>query len=243
VSKVVVTSDWHLDAVTYGVSRHQDVKDAALQVVAAAFKESADLVLFLGDLCDPDDGPWALQCVETAIEIAVALKTRGIASWWIAGNHDVIEDGTGRTTLSPLRALGTPLVRVFEEPAVADVPGFSKFDPACHVPLLALPFTAACRRYDPDKTVWEKRGELGDRAVVAGHMTCLAGARLGEETHEMARGRSVSFPVEQCRAGWLKLNGHFHDRQVTNGVHVPGALARLSFGEAQNRPSYLIFEI
>lgn len=243
MSKIVVSSDYHLDWQTYGVARHQDVKDAAFQVVQTAIREEADLFLFLGDLCDPDDGPWALQSVQTAIEIAVALKENGIASWWIAGNHDVVEDGTGRTTLSPLRALGTPLVRVFEEPAVANIPGFSKFDPTRHVPFLALPFTAACRRYDPSQVVWEARDKLGERAVVAGHMTSLEGARLGEETHEMARGRSISFPVEQCRAGWLKLCGHFHDRQVTNGVHVPGALARLSFGESENRPGYLVFEI
>jgi DNA repair exonuclease SbcCD nuclease subunit len=244
VSKIVVSSDWHLDHSTYGVQRFGDVAQAVRQTVDAAIAERADLYLFTGDLCDPDDGPWALQSVGFAIEVATALLRRGIASWWLAGNHDVIEDGTGRTTLSPLRALDLPEVRVFEEPSLAFVPGESKFDRSKRrVQLLALPFTATSRNYDPEKVVRHYDEQLGSRAVVAGHMTQLEGAQDGEETTEMPRGRAMKFPLAACRPGWLKINGHWHDRQVCQGVHIQGSVARLTFGEEKNRPGYIVLEI
>jgi DNA repair exonuclease SbcCD nuclease subunit len=242
MSRIFVSSDWHLDHVTYGVSRYGDVRQAIQQVVEAAVAEKADLFAFLGDLCDPDDGPAALQAVATAIGIATVLAARGIPSWWIAGNHDVIEDGTGMTTLSPLRALCMPEVHVFEQPEVRAIPGKSLHDPSRPTPLLALPFTAASHRYDPRGVVAKHAKQLGERAVVAGHLH-LEGILPGEETTDMPRGRSVQFPVDDCRVGWLKLNGHYHKKQIFRGVHVPGSVARLTFGEEDNKPSYLVVEI
>jgi DNA repair exonuclease SbcCD nuclease subunit len=236
VSRIFVSSDWHADACTYGVARYGDVRQAALQVVDACEKERGDLFLFLGDLCDPDDCPAALQAVELAVGIATRLAFRKIPSWWIAGNHDVIEDGTGRTTLSVLRALCLPEVEVFEKPDVRIVPGGD-------VPLLALPFTAASHRYDPRAAVAENVELLGELAVVAGHLT-LEGILPGEETTDMPRGRMVDFPIAECPSGWLKLNGHYHERQVFRGVQIPGSLAKLSFGATEaTRPSYLVLEV
>lgn len=244
MSRIVNSSDWHTDAATYGVQRFQDVGDAVRQTVRAAIAEKADLYLFTGDLCDPDDGPWALQSIGFIISVAVELSRHGIPFWAIAGNHDVIDDGTGRTTLTPLRDIGLPEVRVFEQPEIATIPGKSKFDPDHRpVQMLALPFTATSHSYDPTMAVEMAADRLGMRAVVAGHMTSLESVREGEETTEMPRGRSMRFPIESCRPGWLKINGHWHERQVCNGVHIPGSVARLSFGEERNTPGYLVLEI
>ena len=242
MSKIVVSSDWHADWVTYGVARFGDVRAAAFQVVESAIRQKADLFAFLGDLCDPDDCPAALRALELAIDVATTLAAAGVPSWWLAGNHDVIEDGTGRTTLSPLSAIGLREVVVVESPKRLVIPGKSKHDPSRPVPALLLPFTAASHRYDPAAVVAENAEALGARAVVAGHLT-LDGIHPGEETLDMPRGRSVSFPVEACRAGWLKMNGHYHARQSYRGVQIPGSVARLGFGEAKNKPSFLTLEI
>jgi DNA repair exonuclease SbcCD nuclease subunit len=241
VSRVVVSSDWHVDAATYGVQRLGDVSRAVHETVDSAVVEKADLYLFLGDLSDPDDGPWALQAAAFSIQVATRLARNGIPSWWVAGNHDVVEDGTGMTTLSPLRALDLPEVRVFEVPELAPIPGRSKHskDP---VQLLALPYTATSRAYEPRSVVAHHRDAMGERAVVAGHLQ-LEGIHPGEETTEMPRGRDVRFPIGDCRPGWLKLNGHYHERQVHQGVHIPGSVVRLSFGEQKNRPGFLLFEV
>jgi len=242
MSRIVVSSDWHTDHTTYGVVRYRDVRDAILQTVDAAIEMRADLYLFTGDLCDPDDGPAALQGAGFVVSVATRLAARGIPFWAIAGNHDVIEDGTGATTLSILQSLGMPEIQVFELPCCVTVPGRSKELDGRPVPMLVLPYTAASRRYDPREVVAEHADALGKRAIVAGHLT-LDGITPGEETNEMPKGRNVSFPVESCRPGWLMVNGHYHERQVYRGVQIPGAPARLTFGEVFNKPSYLVIEV
>ncbi|MFA4974900.1 MAG: hypothetical protein WC683_20040, partial [bacterium] len=80
--------------------------------------------------------------------------------------------------------------------------------------------------------------------VVAGHL-CIEGAMLGSETTDMARGRSVEFPVAACSEAEANLlcNGHYHKRQTVRGVECPGSLVRLAFGEEHNEPRWLEVEL
>jgi DNA repair exonuclease SbcCD nuclease subunit len=237
VIRILHTGDWHLDKSTAGVARFDDVARAAQQTVDHAIREKVDLYCFTGDLADPDSGPVVLRCAELAIDLAVQLSDAGIPSWWIAGNHDVCEDGTGTTTLSPLRKLRSE-VRVVERPIVCRGAAMTS---------ILLPYPSMADAYDPIEFVAEADVAEGLPVFVAGHLTQLEGVVPGEETNEMPRGRGIPWPVVTCDPSWLIAGGHWHDRQVVKVAgrqfHVCGSLARLTFGEERNEPSFNIYEL
>ena len=103
--KVLLTSDFHLDFITAGVDRYTDVCNSVDETVAAAIKEKVNLYIFLGDLCDPDTVR-SNRSIAKAVSVARELEASGIESWWLVGNHDVIEDGSGGHTMLALEAAG-----------------------------------------------------------------------------------------------------------------------------------------
>jgi DNA repair exonuclease SbcCD nuclease subunit len=235
---ILNSSDWHADWVTAGVDRYDDVAEAVAQTVWAARAEKVDLYLFTGDLSDPDDGPRALRAVKLALDVARELRDAGIPSAWVAGNHDVIEDGGGRSTLTPLAAMGAG-VTVFDAPGAVALPGRPD------ALLVALPYPPASRPYDASEVL--KAPRLRQRvAVVAGHMTEVTGVEPGEESLAMNRGRGVPFPFEACSPEWLLVNGHVHLGQTFRTgpytLYIPGSLVRLNHGEERVQPHYLILE-
>lgn len=248
--KLVVTSDWHVDAVTCGVPRFQEIRAAVEDVVRVALQERVHAVMFLGDLCDPDSGSSVFRGVELALETAHRLSKEDIASVWMAGNHDVIEDGSGDTTLSPLRAIATKTsgneiypgdVFVVEVPRTFHMVGREEV-------FAFLPFVASSHDYSPagiveDQIVWAQGREM----FIFGHLN-ISGIFPGEETTEMARGRNVTFPIDTIRDLRKEqrthlFNGHYHRQQVFEGIHIPGSLARLTFGEQDHDPSFLYVEV
>lgn len=240
--KILATSDWHGDESTSGVARFKEVEESAFKTVQAAIFEKVDLYAFLGDLCDPDCGSSAFRCVRLALECVRRLDKHKVRSVWIAGNHDVIEDGSAETTLSPLRVLNTGYATLFEEPAVLSIPE--------HEVIVAMfPFPHRTRRYDADasaRAVFTK--ESRSKVLAIGHLQ-LKGAVMGSESREMARGQDLEFPAQELKQGaeaaglpLLMMNGHYHHAQKVNGVHVPGSLVRLRHDEEQNRPGYLLAE-
>src|SRR5882757_4211641 len=105
MSLVVISSDWHPDFYMMGVSRRKEVTRAVKQTVECAIDEKAVAYLFTGDLADPDTGGETFHAIMLAQRTAIRLAKEDIPSIWIAGNHDVCTDGTGATSLTPLRAL------------------------------------------------------------------------------------------------------------------------------------------
>ncbi len=245
--KIVVTSDWHLDHVTHGVRRFGELRDAVHRSVSTAIEIKASAYLFLGDLCDPDSGSSTFRATEVAIEAAQRLAGAKIDSIWLAGNHDVIEDGSGDTTLSPLRALAAddvgaePFVTVVERPKVVSI----GYGPGAAFDVLCLPFCATSHAYDVAKTV-EQLADPSQRedTISISHLN-VPGVVPGEETTEMPRGREVVLPTELVKARAKRvINGHYHRQQRTaDGVWIPGSLARLTFGEEGNRPGFLVMEV
>lgn len=240
--KIIVSSDWHLDASTSGLPRFDDVSAAVDEVIEAARRENADAFLFLGDLCDPDTTR-SHRCSAAAIAAAIKCRT-AIKTFWLAGNHDVIEDGFGTTTLSALRE-SEVATRVFEQPGVVS--------PFSGVSIIALPFTARSHAYDPAEYVERvaESGALGDdKVIVIGHLN-IEGITPGSETTDMPRGRDVFLPtaaIKKHLPNAIVLNGHYHHRQEFMSrdgvvVHIPGSLERLTFGEERNEPGYLIVEV
>lgn len=237
--KILHTSDWHHDARTAGVPRAKDVEAAVWQTVRVAIDRKVDVYAFTGDLADPEDCPAALAAVQFAIEIALHLRARKIMSWWMAGNHCVIEDGSGRTVLSPLRAL-----EPINEIAVFEYPYVLKDCMGCTV--CFLPFTASSHTYDPVEALKPAQALANPRTVVLSHLN-VPGIVPGEETNEMPRGRDVWLPIQNIDPAWTVLQGHYHrqQRHVVDGriINVCGSLARLTFGEESNQPSFQIVEV
>lgn len=248
--KILHCSDAHHDWKTGGVRRAEEVEEAFDQTVRTAIAEEVDAYVFTGDLSDPDDGPAALAAATCAISVALRLDAAGIPSFWLAGNHDVVEDGSGRSTLSPLRALAalTGRVRVFDRPALVALPGKPKVARGAPARLLALPYPSLANAYDPKLAVEQAVRACGEggQVVVATHLQ-FEGMHAGEESTEMARGREVRFPVESVPPGWLTIAGHYHDGETIERagrqIRIAGSLVRLTHGEERNRPRYLIHEV
>ena len=176
---LVGSSDWHGDQSTAGVDRFDDVSRAIDVSVQAAIDLKADAYLMCGDLTDPNTVR-SHRAVAKAIAVQCRLRNHGIVPIFVAGNHDVIEDGSGMTTMSPLAATG--IGHVFEKPSdVSDelsvhvdllltkaiLDGLAEYGesntddvwrkiksdnnkPRQGARLIALPFTATSHDYDPD---------------------------------------------------------------------------------------------
>lgn len=243
--RIIITSDWHLDAVTAGVPRFDDLHDDVEQTVDNALSCSAAAYLFLGDLTDPDN-PRTLRAVTYALDVAQRLECGDVSTCWLAGNHDVIEDGFNTSTVSPFATIACALT----EPYVAEVGRVQRGV----VTVVGLPFTARSHTYDPATELerLKREAEEQDRkifsrnpVIVIGHLN-IEGASVGSETTEMARGRDVFWPtdaVDDLFPNALKFNGHYHRAQNRDGIIIPGSLERLRLDEAEHEPGYLMVDL
>jgi len=230
------TSDWHPDKRTMNYPRFDDVAQAVEQTVDVAIAEKVDLYAFNGDLCDPDAGPIVLRCAGLAVRASARLSSHGIQSVWVAGNHDVFEDGSGLTSLNPLH--GMPgIVTVAERPTLFEEFGMN---------ILCLPYSAVSHAYDPEE--WARKaleGSPAPKVLVLAHLH-VKGIVPGEETREMGRGRELWFPREVFRGKEDRVamfNGHYHAGGIHDGIVIPGSLARFTFGEESSKPSFLLVEL
>jgi len=225
-----------MDAVTAGVPRFGDVRDGLADVVQQCCERQLDAAVFCGDLCNPDAGSIVFRVLHAALLAAKQLSQAGIPSFWVAGNHDRVEDGTGRTTLSPLAIVGE-LVRVVEQPERHRVK---------EVDLLFLPYPSRVARYEPAAAVERLfPGMKTNRPTVAfGHLQ-LDGVQLGSETRDFARGADMQWPVAELKRLGVRavVGGHYHHRQTVDGVMFVGSLERLRFDEADNSPGWMLLEV
>jgi len=247
--KILVTGDWHLDHITQGVTRFPELQDVVRKMVETAIDEEVDAFVFGGDLCDPDSGSCVFRAVRVALGAAMALNDARIPNYWLVGNHDVIEDGTGDTTLDPLLALcgeglGTTVLR---DPYLFGCNGYA---------MLALPFTPTVRNYDAAQ--WVERTltpgpsqSFGTGLVVLSHLS-MPGVQPGEETTEMPRGRDVEFPLQAFadsgRPIAVTAQFHYHRQQTLELPHIgkcfiPGSLAQLTFSEEGKQSGFGIIEL
>lgn len=244
MTRLLVTSDWHGDALTCGVNRFDDVEAGAQETVDFLRTEKVDGYLMLGDLTDPDNVR-SYRSVALAISIATSTQAMKVPSIWLAGNHDVIEDGYGTTTLSPLRGI-KPLCTVVEQPMFGVVA-------ALHAYFVCFPFVARHQTYDAVEHVadafedYEAHGK-GWPVIVLSHLN-VEGAQTGSESTTLARGRDHNLPVEQIAQAFpdaLVLQGHYHKPQVIEShgikIHIPGSLERLRFDEENDECGFLVVE-
>jgi DNA repair exonuclease SbcCD nuclease subunit len=234
--KFVVVSDLHLDKETLGVPRLPEVERALWQAASHAIEIEADAFFFLGDLTDPDSGGAAVKASRIAMDVAMQLGRNrcnhqgAIPSFWMVGNHDVFEDGSGLTTLEVMRPLFDEFhVSLIDEPKLVEFGDVS---------LVFLPYTPVARGYDTAKAAKRMMSDARarGRVVVASHLN-IPGISVGEETNEMPRGREVMLPLEETSGALFRLSGHYHTRQDFDPgdggppIHVVGSPAAYSFGE------------
>jgi DNA repair exonuclease SbcCD nuclease subunit len=236
--KVIVTADWHLDSVTLGVSRFDDLSVALRQLMTTALQERPRLFLFLGDLCNPDRGARTLKAISTVALYARMLAENDIESVWLAGNHDVVDSSDIVSSLTPLGSM--PFLHVVEKLGSMQIDGWH---------FVFLPYISRVLQAEIDVRRFVERecvlaADKGLRTVIAGHCTHIDGAVNGNETTLMPRGRTMAFPTDiGKRYGAIMFNGHYHTRQHTpSGVYIPGSLGRFDFGEERNTPSFYVFD-
>lgn len=252
--KLLLTSDWHLDAVTAGVRRLGEF-DAYLEAVIETIEEeSIDHVFVLGDYFDPGTMR-AHELTALLLEIAGRLAERPVANVvFIAGNHDVVESSEGWTTLSPLVtalkwgfcAGESARLHVMQLPGAIVLSNSADGDPSLVV--LCLPYVSRAMQSKSGTGGYNVAYPMSDAAqlseklkvplVVLGHLT-VPGAVLGSESKEMARGRDVDLPRLAELNPALVANGHYHRCQIVKcggvDVVIPGSPMRFTFGERDDQ--------
>lgn len=230
--KILFTGDWHLDAKTFGFRRMADVQDSAMAIVALVKDEQVDVVVNLGDLCDPhrDEAPaHARFAIQWSREV-IAANAKSVI--WVVGNHDVIEDGRGGSTLAPIGAVGGPISLASRPMVIGSI--------AC------LPHAPKSHAYDTEDAIARmSQMEIALVDVVVGHLS-ISGYTPGSESGDMARGREMVFPVDavrKCAPEVPMINGHYHAQfQDPYPVWTPGSLVRLRVDEVSNTPGVLIYD-
>ncbi len=253
--RVIVTSDWHPDASTAGLSRFDDISKAAGRTVEHAIGIGAAAYVFLGDLITNDPSlDLMIRCLGLAQRIAARLHGAHIPSYWLAGNHDVFEDGLGTTVIDPLDSFPGQARNLYHpegafaisKPRLVSLPG-EMGKPVKEA--LFLPFTPLSHTYDPIKTTRDllEQDDVDPKNVVlVGTHLMLEGIGHGSETSDYPRGRDVFFPIAEMRALFpnaVFTAGHYHRQQVYEGVHIPGSLVQLTRGEWDHRPSFLVLDV
>lgn len=243
MSKIVVIGDLHLDQSTAGVDRFKDCYDVLMQAVEKAIEVKAAALIFTGDLSDPHTVR-SHRAVAALAEAVSRAHHEGIWSVLLAGNHDVIEDGSGGSVMDALGWSGK--CTLVKRPSF--IPLCDGHKGACCM-LLCLPFTPSSHNYDPDEYVRQcaarERPEPGMPLLVIGHLN-LEGITAGSETVDMPRGRDVFWPLQalqECFPDALLVGGHYHTAQTFKGVHIVGSAVRLRFDERDNNPGFLVLEV
>ena len=230
--RICFVSDIHIDRVTCGVSRFEDIWDSLVKIISYEY----DWLFFLGDWADPDNRV-SLRSGAAAIKFEDILDR---PTYWITGNHDVLEDGYGTHTLLSLQAKYRE--SVFSRPKYVEENQFR---------LLALPYASRANAYQPGEFIKKARETIKDDKrplIIIGHLDC-EGITPGSEVNEMARGREVFWPtkeIAECFPDALCFGGHIHQKQVYEKdgcrIQIVGSLSRLSFDEQDHVPGIHILD-
>lgn len=236
--KSLVYSDSHLDSSTAGMRRIDDLVGAYRRIVEITLQQRVRHVFFLGDLADPDCGSILIRVLDETMALIRTLNSHDVESTWIRGNHDVVQDGSDTSTLTPLRQMAG--AHVIESPTMSRHAAWGSTE------ICFLPYPTRMSPYEPEEFLQQNRFSSDKHKVVMAHCTGIDGVKVGSETRDMARGATLQFPLAECRRQDVNvmLCGHFHAAQTTeSGIIIPGSLECLRFDEEHNEPSVVILEI
>lgn len=256
MTRILITSDWHVDTVTAGTERFAELAEYVSALEEVIREESVDLVCNLGDCWDPgtvQDPRWARFVYSSFAQLGAAAKhdslyaREGAGLVAIPGNHDVIDTSIPTSTLSALAALNHETALVLEKPSLRTMAG---------VAVLALPYVARAYQGTPayqraldDALEASLRASRDMPLIVIGHLS-FDNMHPGSEIIDMSRGREIPFPVELVEQldPAAVFNGHYHMRQrIRRGgldIEIPGSPIQFTFGETKDGPrGFLIVEV
>jgi DNA repair exonuclease SbcCD nuclease subunit len=262
--RLLATSDWHLDAMTLGHPRRDELLSYLKRLLRAVVEEEIDVVVFAGDAADPGSMlgcRYEADLIRWFFELAMASRLKMLLA--VAGNHDVVEVSSPLTTLTPAREALRPEMTNRVLVVVNEVPGVVRVREH-NVAFLALPYVArawADAEARGEQTVTgpehcmdvafasaQKLRDEDCELVVVGHRT-VPTARLGSESMEMSRGRDVDLPIDRIAAlrPALVINGHYHRPQVVQigGIEVviPGSPLSFTTDDPAAGKGYVVAEV
>ena len=254
--RFLITSDWHIDAVTLGVPRRPEVLRYAKHLVGAVTHERIDAVIFAGDGFDPGDMLASLYLADLlSCFRALMHASRLKRIYVIAGNHDVVEVDSALSTLKPLGMVEG--IVLGEEPCVCRLEGFGE-----RVAIMLMPYISRAWAQlrlagvdpGPDALAGAAFGAAraakadGFKLVTVGHQT-VPGAKLGSESAEMSRGRELDIPFRELSLlePELVINGHYHKPQTVQcgrvSVVIPGSPLSFTTDDPPTGKGYVVAEV
>lgn len=266
--KILLSSDWHCDAMTAGHERFEEVENHVHGIIQRAQKGDLDLICFLGDAFDPgsfQESRWSQAVMQWAVDLAECATYGAL---FLTDNHDVLDISTAEglpiSTLGGIAALESMAMRASHSimtPTLADLPGFYRFrnpksppHDESYVCVLVLPYVSRVLETSDlyavrlENAFNEARKRPQDQPlIVLGHLS-FEGMHPGSES-DMMRGRDVPFPIAEVAA--LKpafvANGHYHRREVIRRgeltIQIVGAPLQFTFGEEPIERGFLIVEV
>jgi len=227
---IVAIGDLHLDALINGRDYHEDVTHR-LTTIAPAIGED-DLVVILGDVCDPNNGARTTRAQSTLARWVESLRCRRRVIV-IPGNHCVHDDVRAGSVLDVFKT--HPRFQIIDRVEVLDYETHR---------LLFMPWLSRAHgSVDVEGLVGDAIGE-DPRPVIGFCHLDIPGAALGSED-EMPRGGRLELPmsvVEDPRVERI-LAVHLHRAQTLGKVQVVGSLERLGFRDSDGERGYMVVEI
>lgn len=230
--KFVILGDLHLDANLRGFDYFSDVCSAMTQVLQTVKK--GDVVIQLGDVCDPDKGARTFRALSTLAQWRDEIHKLGAELFVLAGNHDVIDDSrcigsraVFASTIGP-GAVTHPTIHSFLDQVVVFLPWVSR----AHVP----------NPQEEMLNTFAQANSSGDPVIVFCHLD-LPGVMPGGEA-DMPRMGRLELPqsiLEHEQVSHV-FAGHIHKPGVYGKLNVVGSLARLGHGEAADTKGFSTLE-
>lgn len=242
--KALISTDWHVDAVTGGVIRLYELEMKIRHLVKKAIETKCDHFMFLGDFHDSDDEHWYLyQCL--LFDVVTQLSNASIMSHWVVGNHDLVAGNYSVSTLSLVQSF----TKVTKTPIFYyDKPTFQQHD---EFDLMAMPYFNTLSNNDKSFDTFFKHVDNNRRSnkpmIVLSHMQ-LTGMVPGSESKDMAKGADTLLPIDRIKKyNQIVFQGHYHKAQrvVRDGVEIliVGSLARIHFDEEDHNPGYALVSL
>ena len=249
--RLLLTADWHLGRIFYGMSLIEDQVHVLDQLVRMVEERRPDAVLVAGDIYDRAvTPPEAIELLDdTLSRIVLGLKTPVVL---IAGNHDSPQRiGYGSRILDKqgLHVSGV-LPREINPVVLEDEHGLVRIYP--------VPYAdpADVRRVTGDATLKDhdastaalldgilSRHPVGCRSVLMAH-AFLDGGLVSDSERAITVGGAGSVAPGRFEGFDLVVLGHLHRPQsATSRGLYPGSLLKLSFQESDQAKSVSLVEM
>lgn len=235
--KILVTADWHIGVTQYGVinddgrnSRLVDIENTLMKIVDYAHKNNVDLFICAGDVFHTNRP--SIEEQRIFFRVLNALKSHGVMSRFIIGNHDHNSKIGSSHALKLFMDMyeSDPLIKIYDETT------FESFsEPLWRSIICFYPYHAT----PPDWSQFE-RGDASSVCLVC--HSHLEGAVVGAEPFEIRGDCATKFadlPVDYVFAG------HFHKPQLLSTrplAFYPGSPNAVDFSERNDVKGVVIVD-